>query len=258
MLLAIDVGNTETVLGVFRDEELASHWRTATHRERTPDELALTFSGLLEHRGLSLARDVTGVVLASVVPSLTQSLREMVRTELGFAPIVVEPGVKTGISILYDNPKDVGADRIANAVAAFDKFGGPSIVVDFGTSTNFDVVSVAGEYLGGVLATGLRVSAEALFGATARLPRVELAKPRAVVARNTVESLQSGLVYGTAAMVDGIVDRIVEEIGPSTVIATGGLAEVVVAECARVQHLEPWLTLEGLRIIHGRNGGVDG
>ena len=257
MLLAIDVGNTDTVIGVFQGETLAHRWRLSTDRRRTSDELALAFGGFLERAGLSFSSQITGVCVACVVPPLTQALREMVRSYFHFQPIVVEPGVKTGISILYDNPKEVGADRIANAVAAHARYGGPVVVVDFGTSTNFDVVSADGEYLGGVLATGLNVSADALFSATARLPRIELTRPKTVIARNTVESLQAGLIYGTAAMVDGIVERIRGEVGKATVVATGGLAEVVVAECTTVQHLEPWLTLEGLRIVYELNASRD-
>lgn len=257
MLLAIDVGNTETVLGVFQGEEFTRHWRMATHEERTADELALLFAGFLEQADLSFSRQITGVALASVVPGQTQALREMIRAYFHFPPVVVEPGTKTGISILYENPKDVGADRIANAVAALARFGGPAIVVDFGTATTFDVVSGEAEYLGGVITPGLKVSAGALFGATARLPRVEIVPPRTLIAKTTVESVQAGLVFGTASMVDGIVERISRQIGPCTVIATGGLAELVVDECATVQHHEPWLTLEGLRLIYEMNSGPD-
>jgi type III pantothenate kinase len=258
VLLAVDVGNTETVLGVFRDEELAWNWRISTVRERTADELALLFGGFLELEGLSFSRQITGVVLSSVVPTSTQALREMTTRYFHFEPVVLEPGVKTGMPILYDNPREVGADRIANAVAARERFGQPVIVVDFGTATNFDVVSQRGEYVGGVLAPGLHVSAEALFARAARLPRVELIPPRSVVAKNTVESLQSGLIYGMAAMVDGIVERIQKEVGAGEVVATGGLAPVVIAECTSVTRHEPWLTLEGLRLIFERNtSGTD-
>ncbi|SRR6266568_1711585 len=257
MLLAVDVGNTETIIGMFRERVLTWHWRMATKPERTADELALLFGGFLEQQGLSFSREITAVVMASVVPQQTASLREMVDSYFHFPPIVVEPGTKTGIPILYDNPKEVGPDRIANAVAAHAKFGAPAVVVDFGTSTNFDVVSAKGEFLGGVLAAGLQVSADALFSRTARLPRVELVAPRSVVGKNTVESLQSGLIYGMAALVDGIVERIQKEVGPGEVIATGGLARVVIDECQTVTQHEPWLTLEGLRIIYDRNTGSD-
>jgi type III pantothenate kinase len=257
VLLAIDVGNTETVVGVFQGASLEWHWRYSTSAERTADELALLLGGFLEQQGLSFSRQITGVVLASVVPVQTHALREMVGNYFHFVPVVVEPGVRTGIPIDYDNPKDVGADRIANAAAAFAKYGGPAVVVDFGTATTFDVISSEGEYLGGVISPGIRVSSEALFGRAARLPKVELIAPRSIIARSTVESMQAGLVLGTASMVDGMVERIVKELGPSTVIGTGGLAELVIEHCESVQHHEPWLTLEGLRLIYDRNSGHD-
>lgn len=257
MLLAVDVGNTETVLGVFRGEELAWHWRSATQPDRTADELALQFGGFLQQRDLSFSNQITGVVIASVVPDQTQALRTMVRRYFHFAPVVVEPGVKTGIPILYDNPKEVGADRIANAAAAFARFGGPAVVVDFGTATTFDCISADGEYLGGVIAPGIKVAAAALFGSTARLSRVEILPPRSIIGRNTVESIQAGLVLGTASMVDGVVERIEKELGDCVVIATGGLAELVIEECRSIDHHEPWLTLAGLRLIYERNAGVD-
>jgi type III pantothenate kinase len=253
VLLAVDVGNTETVLGVFRDEELAWHWRLGTVPERTADELALLFGGFLEHQGLSFDRHVTGVVISSVVPTATQSLREMVRRYFHFPPVVVEPGVKTGVPVLTDNPKEVGADRVVNALAAFTKYGGPAIVVDFGTATTLDAVSEAGEYLGGAIAPGIEISARALYERTARLPRVELSPPRSVVGKNTVESLQSGIVFGYAAMVDGMVERMAKELGTPAVIATGGLASVIVHECGTIDHNDPWLTLEGLRLVFEKN-----
>jgi type III pantothenate kinase len=257
MLLAIDVGNTETLIGVFREADLRWHWRMATRPERTADELALLFGGFLELEGLSFDREITGVSLASVVPRQTQSLREMVPRYLGFAPVVVEPGTRTGMPILYDNPKEVGADRIANAVAANARYGAPCVVVDLGTATNFDVVSADGEYLGGVLAPGLQVSADALFARTARLPRVELVPPRSVVGKNTVESLQAGLIHGTVDMIDGLVERIHKEVGTGEVIATGGLAPLVAGESRTITQHEPWLTLEGLRLIFELNDGAD-
>jgi len=253
VLLAVDVGNTETVLGVFRDEELAWHWRLATVPERTADELALLFGGFLETQDLSFDRNVTGVVISSVVPSASQALREMVSGYFHFAPVVVEPGVRTGVPVLTDNPKEVGADRIVNALAAFTKYGGPAIVVDFGTATTFDAVSAGGEYLGGAIAPGIQISAQALYERTARLPRVELSAPRSVVGKNTVESLQSGIVYGYAAMVDGMVDRMAKDLGTPSVIATGGLASIIVDECGTIEHHEPWLTLEGLRLVFEKN-----
>ena len=253
MLLAVDVGNTETVLGVFREGELAWHWRLSTVPDRTADELALLFGGLLEHQDLSFDRNVTGVVISSVVPQATQSLREMVSQYFRFPAVIVEPGVKTGVSVLTDNPKEVGADRIVNALAAHAKFGGPAIVVDFGTATTFDAVSEAGEYVGGVIAPGLQISARALYQETARLPRVELVPPKAVIGKNTVESVQSGLIYGYAALVDGMVERMAKDLGDPTVVATGGLAPTVIGECTTIDHHEPWLTLEGLRLVYERN-----
>jgi type III pantothenate kinase len=225
----------------------------ATVPDRTADELALLFGGFLQQQELSFDRNVTGVVLSSVVPSATQALREMVRRYFRFQPVVVEPGVKTGVPVLTDNPKEVGADRIVNALAAFTAYGGPCVVVDFGTATTFDCVSDRGEYVGGVIAPGLQVAARALFEHTARLPLVELVAPPAAIGKNTVESVQSGLIYGYAALVDGMVERITKELGHPTVVATGGLASVVIGECRTVDHHEPWLTLEGLRLVFEKN-----
>jgi type III pantothenate kinase len=243
---------------VFADRELRWHWRMSTHPERTADELALSFGGFLEQEGLSFSRQITGVAISSVVPPLTQALREMTQRYFHFDPVVVEPGVKTGISVHTENPREVGADRIVNAVAGYAKYGGPSIVVDIGTATTYDVVSDRGEYLGGAIAPGARVSAEALFKQTARLPRVEMVPPRTVIGKNTIEAMQAGLIYGTAAEVDGIVERMQKELGEhATVIATGGLSGLIVEYCERVDHHEPWLTLEGLRIVFERNTSSD-
>jgi type III pantothenate kinase len=255
MLLAADVGNTETVLGVFDGPELEHTWRLSTEARRSADELALLLSGLLEQRGLSLEK-LSGVCIASVVPDVTRHLRDLASTYLEFDPVIVGPGTKTGVSVLTDNPREVGPDRIVNTLAAFTRFGGPAIVVDFGTSTNFDVVSDRGEFLGGVIAPGIEISASALVQRTARLTRVELEAPDDVVGTNTVDSIRSGLVFGTAGQVDGIVERIRERLGGATVIATGGLAPVVLPHCRTVDHHEPFLTLEGLRLVHGKN--VDG
>jgi type III pantothenate kinase len=254
MLLAVDVGNTQTVVGVFRGEELRHHWRVATRPERTADEWALLLGGFLEQEGMSFSREITGVAVASVVPDQTQALREMVARYFHFRPVVVEPGVRTGMPILTDNPKEVGADRIVNALAAYAKYGGPCIVVDFGTATTYDCVSERGEYLGGAIAPGVQVSAAGLFAAAARLPRPEVSAPRSAIGRNTVDALRSGLVLGTAAEVDGMVERMQKELGGhAVVVATGGLAELIVPLCARVDHHEPWLTLEGLRLVFERN-----
>jgi type III pantothenate kinase len=193
-------------------------------------------------------------VIASVVPAVTEALREMSARYFAFPPVIVGPGTKTGVPVLTDNPREVGADRIVNALAAFERFGGPAIVVDFGTGTNFDVVSAAGEFIGGVIAPGLQVSAASLVNSTARLTRVELTTPRSVVGKNTVEAIQSGLIYGTAGEVDGIVERIRADLGGSAVvIATGGLAPVVLPHCRTIDHHEPWLTLEGLRLVFDKN-----
>ena len=253
MLLAVDVGNTETVVGVFHDGELASRWRIHTSPERTADELALLFGGFMAQAGLSFDKNVTGVVLSSVVPRATESLRDMVSRYFRFDPVVVEPGIKTGVPVLTDNPREVGADRIVNALAAFTKYGGPAIVVDFGTATTFDAVSEKGELLGAAIAPGLNVSARALFEQTARLPLVELVAPKSPIGKNTVESVQSGLVYGYAAMVDGMVERISKDLGDPVVVATGGLAPAVIEECRTVDHHDPWLTLEGLRLVFEKN-----
>ena len=254
MLLAVDVGNTEIVLGVFRAADLEHTWRLSTQPERTSDELALQFSGLLAQADMSFESQISGVVIASVVPSLTQALREMCERYFAFAPVVVGPGTKTGVPILTDNPREVGADRIVNALAAFTRFGGPCIVVDFGTATSYDAISDLGEFVGGVIAPGIQVSAASLFSHTARLTRVELAAPKTVIGTSTVECLQSGLVYGTAAEVDGIVELMRKELGgAATVVATGGLASVVIPHCRTVEHHEPWLTLEGLRMVFDKN-----
>jgi type III pantothenate kinase len=255
VLLTADVGNTEIVLGVFDGPALMHTWRLSTRPERTADELALQLSGFLEHRDLDLRKDVTGACVASVVPDVTSALREMAAAYLDFEPVIVGPGTKTGVPVLTDNPREVGADRVVNALAAFSKFGGPAIVVDFGTSTNFDVASDKGEFLGGVIAPGLQISAAALVGRTARLTRVDLQPPRSPIGKSTVEAIQSGLLYGTAGEVDAIVDRIRAELETpdAPVVATGGLAPVVIPHCRTVGHHEPWLTLEGLRLVYERN-----
>jgi type III pantothenate kinase len=255
VLLTADVGNTEIVLGVFDGEDLAHTWRLSTRPERTSDELALQLAGFLEHRGLDLRADVTGVCVASVVPDVTWQFRDMAAAYLSHEPLIVGPGMKTGVSVATDNPREVGADRVVNTLAAYTLYGGPAIVVDFGTGTNFDVVSATGEFLGGVIAPGLQISAGALFGRTARLTRVDLQAPRSPIGRSTVEAIQSGLVYGTAGEVDGIVERIRAELGApdATVVATGGLAPVVIPHCRTVDHHAPWLTLHGLRLVYEKN-----
>ena len=256
MLLAVNVGNTNTVLGVFRGAELQQQWRLSTELERTADELAVLFAGLLEQANLSFSNEITGVVIASVVPTSTTALRDMVNRYFAFPPVVVEPGTRTGLSIQTDNPREVGADRIVNALAAFNRYGGPCIVIDFGTATTYDVVSDKGEFLGGAIAPGVQTSNASLSRETARLPQVELHAPKTPIGRNTVEAIQSGLIFGTAAETDGMIERIRKELGGSaTVVATGGLASQIVPNCQFVDEVDPWLTLEGLRLVFERNVG---
>lgn len=252
MLLAVDSGNTQTVIGLYRERELVDHWRIATNAERTSDEHALLVSQFLSQDGYSFG-EVTGLVVSSTVPTVTAVLREMARRYLHLDPVVLEPGIRTGMPILYDNPKEVGADRIANAVAAFDLFGGPCIVVDFGTATTVDATSAAGEYLGGAILPGVEISLDALFGRAAALRRVEIAEPRHVIGKSTVESIQSGVVYGYASAVDGLCARFEVELGRSTVVATGGLAALMTPLSERISREEPWLTLHGLRLVYERN-----
>jgi type III pantothenate kinase len=253
VLLAIDAGNTQTVVGLFRGAELVDHWRIATDADRTSDELALMVQQFLGFHGFSFDDEITGVAISSGVPRVTGELRTMTERYFGFPALVLEPGVRTGMPILYDNPKEVGADRIANAVGAFDLYGGPSIVVDFGTATTIEAVSDKGEYLGGAIFPGVEISMDALFGRAAGLRRVELVEPKHVIGKTTPESIQSGVVYGFSAQVDGLVGRFEAELGPCEVIATGGLAEPIIPHSRTVQHYEPWLTLYGLRIIFERN-----
>jgi len=245
VLLAVDVGNTQTVLGLYPDGELADHWRLATERSTTADELGVVLGGLLD---LDV---VDGICLASTVPVLVREW-ELLASKWAEAPLlVVGPGVKTGIPIRYDDPREVGADRIVNAVAAKERYGAPVVVVDFGTSTNFDVVSPEGEYVGGVIAPGIEISMEALFARAARLVKVDYMTPAAVIGKTTVGGLQSGLVYGFAGQVDGIVARIRAELeAPAApVIATGGLAELIAPHSATIERVDPFLTLEGLRLV---------
>jgi type III pantothenate kinase len=257
VLLVIDAGNTQTVVGLYdsgdRSHQLLDHWRLATHAERTSDELLLLLRQLLETRELDLRTDVRGIAVSSGVPSITFELRRMCERYLTVEPVVLGAGVKTGMPVLYDNPKEVGADRIANAVGAYDLFGGPTIVVDFGTATTFDVISDKGEYLGGAIVPGIEISLDALFGRAAALRRVELVEPRSVIGKTTVESIQSGALYGYSSLVDGMCERIEDVIGSSTVIATGGLAGLLTPITESIEHEEPWLTLHGLRLIWEKN-----
>jgi type III pantothenate kinase len=255
MLLAVDVGNTQTVFGIYEDERLVAHWRAATEAERTGDELAALVVRLLELRDLGF-EDVTGVCLSSTVPLLVRAYEELAERYAEAPLVVLGPGVKTGIPILYDDPREVGPDRIANAVAARERYGAPCIVVDFGTSTNFDAVSEAGEYVGGVLAPGIEISMDALFLRAARLTKIDFAEPRTVIGKTTASALQSGLVYGFAGQVDGIVGRMRAELGDTApVVATGGLADLIAPHSQTIERVDPLLTLEGLRLVWGLNQG---
>lgn len=254
MLLAVDVGNSQTIIGVFDSDELVQHWRISTDAQRTPDELALLFGGLMAFADLSFSRNVHGLVLSSVVPVVTEMFRVMCRKYFHFPPIVVGPGTRTGMPMLVDNPREVGADRLVNALAAYELHGGPGVVVDFGTATSFDVYSAGGEFLGGAIAPGVATSVTALSARGAQLPRIELATPKRVIGRSTVEAMRSGVVYGFAGQVDRIVEEVAAELPvPPAVVATGGLAPAVVQACRRIDHHDPWLTLKGLRIVWDRN-----
>ena len=271
MLLAIDVGNTETVIGLFgpdRPEQpdamgfarasgergLAYHWRISTVSERTPDEHAMMLTQLLDLEGLDLRSALSAIAISSSVPAVTTQLRRMANRWFSDLEVtVLGPGTKSGMPILYDNPREVGADRIADAVGAYDLYGGALVVVDLGTATVFDVVSAKGEYLGGAIAPGVAISLEALYAHASALRSVELVRPRSAIGRSTAESIQSGVLYGFAGQVDGVVERIKEELGEAIVVATGGLAGLIAPYAKTVQHVEPWLTLHGLRIVHERN-----
>jgi type III pantothenate kinase len=257
MLLAIDVGNTNIVLGVFDNGTLVQSWRLQTLRERTSDELGLLVDGLFAHSRIDRVR-IRGIILGSVVPPLTSTIRAMAQRYFGVPVLTIEPGLDTGMPILYDNPSEVGADRIVNAIAAYEKFGRsadrPMIVVDFGTATTLDAVTARGEYLGGAICPGIQISADALFQRAARLPRIDVRKPSRIVGRTTVGAMESGLFWGYVGMVEGLVRRMSDELGGNALcVATGGLADVIAPETPLIAHVDADLTLHGLRIVWERN-----
>jgi type III pantothenate kinase len=255
MLLAIDVGNTNIVLGVYEGDELATSWRLSTSRIMTADEYGILILNLFGRHKLKTSQ-VSAIIISCVVPPLMPTLEQVAQKYFHVEPLIVEPGIKTGMPLMYENPKEVGADRIVNAVAGYEKYGGPLIIVDFGTATTFCVVSARGEYLGGAITAGLGIASESLFQRTARLPRIELIKPRQVIGRSTVVSMQSGLIYGYIGQVEGLIQRITHELGgfdEPTVVATGGIASLIAPECRNIHYIDQNLTMEGLRIIYQKN-----
>lgn len=253
MLLVIDVGNTNIVLGIFKGEELMDHWRVSTNRLRTTDEYGVLIRNLFYLNGVN-SDEIDAIIISSVVPPVMPTLERMCQRYFGLTPLVIGPGVKTGMDIKYDNPREVGADRIVNAVAAYEKFGGPVIIIDFGTATTFCAVDKKGTYLGGAICPGIGISTDALVQRTAKLPRIEVVRTDKVICRNTVESMQAGVFYGFVGQVDGIVARMRKELGcKAKVVATGGLAVIVAPATDAIDVVEPMLTLEGLRIIYDRN-----
>ncbi|MFD2115449.1 type III pantothenate kinase [Paenibacillus yanchengensis] len=253
MILVIDVGNTNIVIGIFNDKELLQNWRLSTNRSATVDEYGMILQNLFQHVGVK-ASQVESVVISTVVPPLLPVLEQLSHKYIQRTPLIVGPGTKTGLNIRYENPREVGADRIVTSVAAIAKYGAPLIVIDFGTATTFDYIDVQGDYLGGAIVPGIGISTEALYQRAAKLPRIELVKPKSVIGRNPVTSMQAGIIFGYAGQVDGIVNRIKKEfkVNP-TVVATGGMAELIAEESESIKVVDPLLTLEGLRLIYDRN-----
>lgn len=253
MLLCVDIGNTNITFGLYEGKELGPRWRIRTVHDKMPDEYGILILQLFRHRGVS-PEQVTGVAISSVVPPLTSTFQAVSREYLGLEPLVVDAGVRTGVRIRYENPREVGADRVVDAAAVKALYGVPACVVDFGTATTFDAISAEGDYLGGAIAPGIGIAAEALFMRTAKLPRVDILRPPSVIGRNTVQSIQSGLLFGYVGLVEGMVARFKQELGPNTrVVATGGLAELIARETTVIDIVDPWLTLHGLRIIYELN-----